>query len=72
MAAIGDKDNTLDLTRLANGLRKELPPYARPLFVRAVRDVEMTGTKFFSNFVIPLDGGCSKMNLVRLTLSKGC
>ncbi|KAK7576246.1 hypothetical protein V9T40_012532 [Parthenolecanium corni] len=44
MAAIGDKDNTLDLTRLANGLRKELPPYARPLFVRAVRDVEMTGT----------------------------
>lgn len=45
MAAISDKDNTLDLTRLANGLRKELPVYARPLFIRAVRDVEMTGMR---------------------------
>ena len=47
MAAISDKDNTLDLTRLAEGLRKELPVYARPLFIRAVRDVEMTGMLYF-------------------------
>lgn len=64
MAAIVDKDNTLDLTRLAEGLRKELPVYARPLFVRAVTDVEMTGMCcLFSRFVIFQNGRCSKMNL---------
>lgn len=44
MAAILDKDDSLDLTSLAEGLRKHLPSYARPLFIRALNYVEMTGT----------------------------
>lgn len=48
MAAILDKDDSLDLTSLAEGLRKHLPSYARPLFIRALNYVEMTGMKNFS------------------------
>ncbi|XP_046679982.1 long-chain fatty acid transport protein 4 [Homalodisca vitripennis] len=44
MAAIVDTDNTLDLAELAEGMRKSLPVYARPLFVRVLRSVPLTGT----------------------------
>lgn len=51
MAAILDKDNTLDVTSLAEGLRKHLPAYARPLFVRTLSHVEMTG-EYYSMYIV--------------------
>lgn len=45
MAAIVDKDNTLDISTVSEGLQKNLPSYARPLFIRKLREVEMTGKK---------------------------
>ncbi|XP_050430867.1 long-chain fatty acid transport protein 4 [Adelges cooleyi] len=44
MAAIVDKNNTLDMASLAEGLKKMLPGYARPLFIRKLIEVELTGT----------------------------
>uniref|UniRef100_A0A1B0EYX6 long-chain-fatty-acid--CoA ligase n=1 Tax=Phlebotomus papatasi TaxID=29031 RepID=A0A1B0EYX6_PHLPP len=44
MAAILDPERTVDLKALADGLRKALPTYARPLFVRLLVKVDMTGT----------------------------
>jgi solute carrier family 27 fatty acid transporter 1/4 len=46
MAAIVDQDDSLNLTTLAEGLNKALPSYARPLFIRIVRKVDMTGKQF--------------------------
>jgi solute carrier family 27 fatty acid transporter 1/4 len=43
MAAIADKDNTLDIAAVSEGLQKALPNYARPLFIRKISEVEMTG-----------------------------
>jgi hypothetical protein len=43
MAAIVDHDGSLNLTALAEGMKKALPSYARPLFIRVVRKVDMTG-----------------------------
>ncbi|XP_055705412.1 long-chain fatty acid transport protein 4-like [Phlebotomus papatasi] len=44
MTAILDPERTVDLKALADGLRKALPTYARPLFVRLLVKVDMTGT----------------------------
>lgn len=43
MAAILDQDDNLDLKAVAEGVRRALPAYARPQFIRALRQVEMTG-----------------------------
>lgn len=43
MAAILDQDDTLNLTTLADGVKKALPAYARPQFIRILRKVDMTG-----------------------------
>lgn len=43
MAAIVDKDNTLDISQVSEGLQKALPNYARPLFIRKLTEVELTG-----------------------------
>uniref|UniRef100_A0A146LKS9 Very long-chain fatty acid transport protein n=1 Tax=Lygus hesperus TaxID=30085 RepID=A0A146LKS9_LYGHE len=44
MAAILDKNGEINLNELKEGLKKYLPPYARPLFLRILRDIPMTGT----------------------------
>lgn len=44
MAAIVDPDSLLDFKALAEGLEKALPAYARPIFLRIVKELEMTGT----------------------------
>nr|XP_018911741.1 PREDICTED: long-chain fatty acid transport protein 4-like isoform X2 [Bemisia tabaci] len=44
MAAILDPTNSLDLETVAQQTKKNLPSYARPLFIRALNQVEMTGT----------------------------
>ncbi|GBP23085.1 Long-chain fatty acid transport protein 1 [Eumeta japonica] len=44
MCGIVDKDGTLDLEKLAKDLANDLPPYARPIFLRVMSSMEMTGT----------------------------
>lgn len=43
MAAILDPENRIDLQKMAEGFRKNLPTYARPIFVRVLSKVDMTG-----------------------------
>jgi len=43
MAAIVDTEGSLDLEHLAEGVRKSLPTYARPLFLRVLKALPMTG-----------------------------
>lgn len=50
MAAIYDPENTLNIKEMADGLKKSLPPYARPLFVRVLSELPMTG-KYFNEFI---------------------
>ncbi|XP_014671032.1 PREDICTED: long-chain fatty acid transport protein 1-like [Priapulus caudatus] len=47
MAGIVDADGTLDLTRFASDVKLKLPAYARPLFLRIMREAEQTGTYKF-------------------------
>lgn len=44
MACITDPSRTLDLKRVAQELDASLPSYARPLFLRLMDDIEITGT----------------------------
>ena len=44
MAAIVDPDSLLDFKALAEGLDKALPSYARPIFLRIVKELELTST----------------------------
>ena len=44
MAAIVDPECHLDFKALAEGLDKALPSYARPIFLRIVKELEMTST----------------------------
>ena len=43
MAAIADEDNSLDLADLTTALQRSLPPYARPVFLRLLKEVDTTG-----------------------------
>ena len=49
MAAIVDEDRSLNLQDLASALQRSLPPYARPLFVRLLNEVDTTGKYKTSN-----------------------
>ncbi|CAG9784543.1 unnamed protein product [Diatraea saccharalis] len=44
MAAIADENGSLELNKLARHLDDSLPSYARPLFLRLVKDIEITST----------------------------
>ncbi|XP_024944990.1 long-chain fatty acid transport protein 4 isoform X2 [Cephus cinctus] len=44
MAAIYDPEHSLNLKELGEGVKKALPTYARPLFLRILEDLPMTGT----------------------------
>lgn len=44
MAAISDPELTLDLEELGANLKKALPSYARPQFIRILDQIDMTGT----------------------------
>lgn len=44
MVAIVDVDHRIDLNLLAKGIQDNLAPYARPLFLRILENVHMTGT----------------------------
>lgn len=43
MCGIVDTDGSLDLDELAKNLTKDLPTYARPVFMRVMTELEMTG-----------------------------
>lgn len=43
MAAILDPEQTTDFKALAQGIRKALPSYARPIFIRILRKMDLTG-----------------------------
>ena len=45
MAAVADPDGLLDLDGLATGIRRALPSYAQPLFLRKVKHLDMTGER---------------------------
>jgi len=44
MVAILNTDNTIDLDVLAEEVTQQLPSYARPLFVRKIKELDITGT----------------------------
>lgn len=44
MAAILDPDGKVNLANLVEGVNKALPFYARPIFIRILNQVDMTGT----------------------------
>ncbi|GBP23076.1 Long-chain fatty acid transport protein 4 [Eumeta japonica] len=44
MAAVADPNRTLDLDKLIVDLDDLLPSYARPLFLRIMNEIEITGT----------------------------
>lgn len=46
MAAILDPEDNVDLRTLSEGCRKSLPSYARPIFVRILKKMDMTGREF--------------------------
>lgn len=51
MAAIVDKENSINLNKLTDGIKKALPSYARPMFLRILNEVEMTGKYFYCYIV---------------------
>ncbi|CAH0557667.1 unnamed protein product [Brassicogethes aeneus] len=44
MAAILDPEGSVDLKQLAEGVKRALPSYARPIFIRILQKLDMTGT----------------------------
>ena len=43
MAAISDPDKRVDLASLYAGMVDKLPSYARPIFLRFVQEIDVTG-----------------------------
>lgn len=43
MAAIADPSQATDLAKLVKDMEKALPPYARPVFLRFLPEVNKTG-----------------------------
>lgn len=43
MAAIFDPEGSVNLAKLAEGTKKALPFYARPIFIRILKKLDMTG-----------------------------
>lgn len=43
MAAIVDPEDSLNLTEFLSGLKKNLPSYACPLFLRILKEIDVTG-----------------------------
>lgn len=48
MAAIADPNHSCDLEKFVKDLDKALPPYARPVFLRFLPEVNKTGKKELS------------------------
>jgi hypothetical protein len=64
MAAILDQHDNLNITALADGVKKVLPSYARPQFIRILRKVDMTG-RYIPTIKVNMFG-CLCMEFVRV------
>lgn len=58
MCGIVDTNGTLDLDKLAKDLTKHLPPYARPVFLRVLTGMDMTGGLFIYDTLEHRDMAC--------------
>lgn len=56
MAAIHDPEGEVDLARLAMALKEKLPSFARPMFLRLVKQLDMTGTFKLKKFNLQKEG----------------
>ena len=56
MAAIHDPSDDLDLVTLASSLKEKLPAFARPLFLRLVSQLDLTGTFKLKKFRLQNEG----------------
>lgn len=56
MAAIVDPDSKIDITNLTAGIKGSLPPYARPVFLRIMAELPMTGTFKLKKRDLQLEG----------------
>ncbi|XP_013118526.2 long-chain fatty acid transport protein 4 [Stomoxys calcitrans] len=56
MAAIEDPEHKTDFQHLSVGIRASLPPYARPLFVRVMKEIPRTTTFKMKKRDLMLDG----------------
>lgn len=43
MVAILDPEEVVDLKEFVQGVKKSLPSYARPIFIRILRKIDLTG-----------------------------
>jgi solute carrier family 27 fatty acid transporter 1/4 len=51
MAAIVDVNHKVDLDQLYKDLQKSLPSYARPVFIRLLEKVDVTGESHFLLYI---------------------
>lgn len=56
MAAIVDPNIEMNLTKLSNGLKSKLPAYSRPVFIRQLESLPMTGTFKLKKRDLQLEG----------------
>uniref|UniRef100_A0A6Q2XKX4 Arachidonate--CoA ligase n=1 Tax=Esox lucius TaxID=8010 RepID=A0A6Q2XKX4_ESOLU len=56
MAAIADPERSTDLEKFGKDLEKALPPYARPVFLRFLNEVNKTGTYKFQKTEMRREG----------------
>lgn len=54
MAAIADPSQSSDLDKFVKDMEKALPPYARPVFLRFLPEVNKTGTNTLSTNLMAL------------------
>ncbi|XP_062869788.1 long-chain fatty acid transport protein 4 [Trichomycterus rosablanca] len=75
MAAIADPDHTTNLEKFSRELDKALPPYARPVFLRFLPEVNKTGTFKFQKTELRCEGFDPNVvsdKLYFLDCTKGC
>ena len=56
MISLYDPEEEIDLAQLAEGIKKQLPSFAWPLFVRFVKHLDITGTFKLRKFNLQKEG----------------
>ncbi|KAG0719978.1 Long-chain fatty acid transport protein 1 [Chionoecetes opilio] len=56
MAAIVDPEGSLNLTEFFDGMKKNLPPYACPVFLRIMKEIDATGTFKLKKLALQKEG----------------
>lgn len=63
MAAVADPLNSTDLEKLVKDMEKVLPPYARPVFLRFLPEVNKTGEDTTGGVTLRLKHSFYPLNL---------